>query len=138
MRVDIQRINEAFHLEATNEKGNKVYIDGAPDIGGSDLAFRPMQLMLAAVGGCSSIDVISILQKQRQVVTDYRVSIEAEREKDKTPALFTTVHLHFVLKGTLDAEKVRRAIELSVEKYCSVVKIMEKTATITHSFEIDV
>jgi putative redox protein len=137
MKVDIQRINNAFHLEATNEKGNKVYMDGAPDIGGGDLAFRPMQMMLAAVGGCSSIDVLSILQKQRQEVTGYRVLITAEREKDKTPALFATVHLHFVLEGNLDKEKVQRAIALSVEKYCSVVKIMEKTATITHSFEVE-
>jgi putative redox protein len=136
MKVEIQRINDSFHLEATNEIGNKVYIDGAVDIGGGDLAFRPMQLMLAAVGGCSSIDVISILQKQRQEITDYHVTIEAEREKDKIPALFTTVHLHFALKGNLDKEKVERAIALSVDKYCSVVKIMEKTAIITHSFSI--
>jgi putative redox protein len=136
MKVEIQRINDSFHLEATNEIGNKVYIDGAVDIGGGDLAFRPMQLMLAAVGGCSSIDVISILQKQRQEITDYHVTIEAEREKDKIPALFTTVHLHFALKGNLDKEKVERAIALSVDKYCSVVKIMEKTAVITHSFSI--
>ncbi|TAH19119.1 MAG: OsmC family peroxiredoxin [Cytophagales bacterium] len=136
MKVEIQRINDAFHLEATNELGNKVYIDGSADIGGGDLAFRPMQLMLAAIGGCSSIDVISILQKQRQEVIDYRVTIEAEREKDKVPALFTTVHLHFALKGKLDKDKVEKAINLSVEKYCSVVKIMEKTATITHSFSV--
>ncbi len=136
MKVEIQRINDSFHLEATNELGNKVHIDGAIDIGGGDLAFRPMQLMLAAIGGCSSIDVISILQKQRQEITDYHVTIDAEREKDEIPALFTTVHLHFALKGNLDKEKVERAIALSVDKYCSVVKIMEKTATITHSFSI--
>ncbi len=136
MKIEIQRINDSFHLEATNELGNKVYMDGSVDIGGSDLAFRPMQLMLAAVGSCSSIDVISILQKQRQEITDYHVTIEAEREKDKTPALFTTIHLHFALKGNLEKSKVERAIALSMDKYCSVVKIMEKTATITHSFSI--
>lgn len=137
MKVEIKRINDSFHLEAINELGNKVHIDGAMDIGGGDLAFRPMQLMLAAVGGCSSIDVISILQKQRQEITDYHVTIEAEREKDKTPALFTTIHLHFALKGSLDKDKVERAIALSMDKYCSVVKIMEKTAIITSSFSID-
>lgn len=137
MKVEIRRINDAFHLEATNELGNKVHIDASTDMGGSDLAFRPMQLMLAAIGGCSSIDVISILQKQRQEVTDYHVTIEAERQKDSVPALFTTVHLHFALKGNLEKEKVEKAINLSVDKYCSVVKIMEKTATITHSFSIN-
>lgn len=137
MKVEIRRINDSFHLEAVNELGRNVYIDGSTDIGGGDLAFRPMQLMLAAIGGCSSIDVISILQKQRQEITDYHVTIDAEREKDKTPALFTTVHLHFALKGNLDKDKVERAIILSMDKYCSVVKIMEKTATITHSFSIN-
>ena len=138
MKIEIQRLNNGFHLEARNETGNTLSFDGAPDIGGQNLGFRPMQSVLAALGSCSSIDVISILQKQRLEISDYHVSIEAEREKDKTPSLFTTIHLHFTLKGkNLEAGKVQRAIELSVEKYCSVAKILEKTATITHSFTIE-
>lgn len=137
MKIEIQRLNDAFHLEAKNETGNTLSFDGSPEIGGQNLGFRPMQSVLAALGSCSSIDVISILQKQKQEITDYHVTIEAEREKDKTPALFTTIHLNFALKGkNLEAGKVQRAIELSVEKYCSVAKILEKTATITHSFSI--
>ena len=138
MKIEIKRLNDAFHLEASNELGNKLFFDASPDIGGQDLGFRPMQSVLAALGSCSSIDVISILQKQKQELTDYQVTIDGEREKDKTPSLFTTIHLHFALKGkNLEAGKVQRAIELSVDKYCSVAKILEKTATITHSFSIE-
>jgi putative redox protein len=97
-----------------------------------------MQGVLAALGSCSSIDVISILQKQKQEITAYLVTIDGQREQGKTPSLFTTIHLHFSLKGkNLESGKVQRAIELSVDKYCSVAKILEKTATITHSFTIE-
>jgi putative redox protein len=137
MKVEVSRINNAYHLEATNEQGNKLYMDGAPEIGGSNLAFRPMQMLLAALAGCSSIDVINILKKQRQEITDYHVLVEGEREKGKEPALFTDIHIHFDLKGNLDKEKVQKAIELSLDKYCSVAKTLEKTAKITYSFSVE-
>ncbi len=137
MKVEVSRINNAYHLEAINEQGNKLYMDGAPDIGGNNLAFRPMQMLLAALAGCSSIDVINILKKQRQEITDYRVIVEGEREKEKEPALFTDIHIHFSLKGNLDKEKVQKAIELSLGKYCSVAKTLEKTANITYSFSVE-
>ena len=123
-------------MEAKNELGNSVRMDGSPDVGGSDLAMRPMQLLLAALGGCSSIDVISILKKQRQDLKDLKISVTGEREKNVEPSLYTEVHAHFKLYGNLDAEKVEKAINLSMEKYCSVVKTLEKTATITYTFEI--
>ncbi len=137
MKVEVSRINNAYHLEAINEQGNKLYMDGAPDIGGSNLAFRPMQMLLAALAGCSSIDVINILKKQKQEITDYRVVVEGEREKEKEPALFTDIHIHFNLKGNLDKEKVQKAIELSLGKYCSVAKTLEKIAKITYSFSVE-
>ncbi len=136
MRIELKRLNDAYHIIASNKDGNTIEIDGAPKIGGENKGFRPMQLLAAAAGSCSSIDIISILKKQRQTIKNFEVVIDAEREVDKVPSLFETIHLHYVLSGQLEKEKVEKAINLSLDKYCSVVKILEKTAKITHSYEI--
>lgn len=136
MKIELQRINDAFHLEAKNEDGKTVYIDGSPAIGGSNLAMRPMQMVLAALGGCSAIDIINILRKQRQPLEDFRVNIEAEREEGKTPSLFTKIHVHYILQGDLKPNKVEKAVNMSMEKLCSVKMILDKTAAISWSFEI--
>jgi len=136
MKITLKRLDDMYHLQAINEDGRTIETDGAPAIGGGNKAFRPMQLLLAAAGSCSSIDLISILKKQKQDLKDLHVEVTAEREKDKTPAVFTEVHLHYILTGNLDEEKVKRALNLAVEKYCSVVKILEKTAQVTYTYEI--
>lgn len=136
MKIILKRLDDAYHLEAKNEDGNTIETDGAPTIGGNNKGMRPMQLLLAAVGSCSSIDIISILKKQKQELKDLEVEVTAEREKDSVPALFTDVHIHFKLKGDLADEKVKRAVNLSIDKYCSVVKILEKTAKVSSSYEI--
>lgn len=136
MKIDIHRLDDAFHLQAVNEEGNTVETDGALDIGGHGKGMRPMQVVLAALGTCSSIDVILLLRKQKQDLKDIRVSIEAEREKDKTPALFTDIHVHYQLFGAIDDKKAERAVSLSMDKMCSVGKILEKTAKITWSYEV--
>jgi len=136
MKITLKRLDDAYNLEAVNEDGNKVLTDGAPKIGGNKKGMRPMQLVLTAAGSCSSIDIISILKKMKQDVDDFEVEVTAEREQDKVPSLFTEVHLHYKLTGNLEEEKVRRAVELSITKYCSVVKILEKTAKVSSSFEI--
>jgi putative redox protein len=97
---------------------------------------RPMQLLLAAMGGCSSIDVINILKKQKQPLKDIKVTITGEREKDAIPSLYTEVHAHFKLFGNLDPDKAQKAVSLSIDKYCSVAKTLEKTAKITYSIEV--
>ncbi len=137
MKIHLKRIDNAFHLEASNELGKIIEMDGAPKIGGSDKAARPMQVLLMSLAGCSSMDVLDILKKQRQQVEDFRIEVDAEREKDKTPALFTDIHLHFYLKGDLNEKKVERAVNLSMETYCSVAKIVEKTAKITWEYTIE-
>lgn len=137
MKVRLRRLNENYHMEAVNEVGNVVQMDGAPAIGGADLGARPMEVLLMSLAGCSSIDVLSILKKMKQDVEDYDVEVNAEREQDKVPSLFTKIHLRYYLKGELDESKVKRAIALSVEKYCSVTKILEPTATITWSYDIE-
>jgi putative redox protein len=136
MKIVLKRLNDACHLEARNEEGNSVDIDGSPSVGGENKGFRPMQLLAAGAGGCSSIDIISILKKQRQDLKDIEVIVDAEREEGKTPSLFRTIHIHYILTGILNEEKVKGAINLSLQKYCSVVKTLEKTATITSSYEI--
>jgi len=136
MRIQIKRLNDAYLMQAQNEEGAIIRLDTAPSHGATEVAFRPMQLLLAGVGSCSTIDIIDILKKQRQTVQDIEVSVDGEREKDKTPSLFATIHIHYTLYGNVDETKAKNAIALSLEKYCSVAKTLEKTAVITHSFEI--
>lgn len=137
MKIELKRQNAPFHMEASNEAGVKIYTDGIPLEGEQARGMRPMELMLAGIGSCSSIDIVDILQKQRQGLEDIQVSVFGEREAGKVPSLFTTIHLHYVLSGSLDEEKVKRALDLSMNKYCSVAKIIEKTAEITYSYEIN-
>lgn len=136
IKIDIGRVSDTFHLEATNEGGNTVHLDASPDIGGTNKGMRPMQLMLTALGGCSSIDLINILKKQKQDLKDIKITVTGEREKDAIPSLFTEVHVHFKLFGDIDHDKAQKAVSLAVEKYCSVAKTLEKTAKVTNSFEI--
>ena len=136
IKIELSRLNDAFHMEAKNEQGNTVHIDASPDIGGTNQGMRPMQLLLSALGGCSSIDIINILKKQKQPLKDIKVSVTGEREKDVIPSLFTEVHAHFKLYGDLDPDKVQKAVTLGVEKYCSVAKTLEYKAKVTYSFEI--
>jgi putative redox protein len=134
--IDLKRVSGDFHLEATNDTGNSIHLDASPDIGGTGKGMRPMQLLLAALGGCSSVDLVMILKKQKQELKDISITVSGEREKGKVPSLYTDAHIHFKLVGNLDKEKVEKAIVLAVEKYCSVAKTLEKSAIITHSFEI--
>ncbi len=135
-KIELSRASDTFHLEAVNESGNTIHMDASPDIGGTNKGMRPMQLLLAAMGGCSSVDVINILRKQKQELKDIKITVTGEREKEAVPALYTEVHAHFKLYGDLDKDKVQKAVSLSVEKYCSVAKTLEATAKVTYSFEI--
>lgn len=136
MKITIERLNDAVHMEAKNEDGVSLQMDGTPDIGGQYLGFRPMQMLLAAAGGCSSIDIIGILKKQRQKLAGFKVDVEGDRVSVDEYSEFKSIHLHYTLSGELDEKKVEKAIELSLTKYCSVTKTLEKTAKITSSFEI--
>lgn len=121
---------------AESGSGHAVVMDGSPDIGGKNLGPRPMEMLLMGAGGCTSVDVVMILQKSRQDVVDCEVEIEAERAEDH-PKVFTRIHMHFTVKGRgLKPEVVDRAIKLSAEKYCSASIILAKTAAMTHDFEI--
>ncbi len=120
------------------ETGSKhaIVVDGAPEAGGRDMAPRPMELLLAGAGGCTTFDVVSILKKGRHAVTGCEVSLQAERAETE-PKVFTRIHIHFKVSGRqLKPEAVARAIELSKSKYCSASIMLGKTAEITHDFEI--
>lgn len=137
MKIQLKRINDAVNLEATNEDGVKLLMDGSPAIGGQNLGMRPMQLLLTSLGGCSSMDVLSILKKMQQDIEEYDVELNGQREEGVEPSLFKDIHVHFKLKGkNLEAGKVQRAIDLSMTKYCSVAKTLEPTAKITYDFEL--
>lgn len=136
IKVEIDRIDRDYRMEAVNEAGNKIIMDAGQADGGHDSGFRPMQLLLAAFGGCSAIDLISILRKQREPLQDVKITVTGEREKGAVPALYTEAHAHFKLYGDINPEKAQKAVALSVDKYCSVAKTLEKTAKVTYSFEI--
>ncbi len=136
MTVHLQRQDDAFLFETANDEGLTVTTDGSPDIGGQGKGMRPMQLVLAAVGSCSSIDVVLLLKKQRQDLQDIKVVISGQRV-DTEPRVFTDIHVHYRLFGTLDEKKVERACRLSMEKLCSVSLMLKAGGVnITWDYEI--
>jgi putative redox protein len=132
------RIKWLDHMSFVGESdsGHSVVMDSGPDSGGRDLGIRPMEMLLLGLGDCTSIDVVSILHKSRQPVSDCVAEIEAERASE-VPKVFTRIHVHFIVSGKgLDPVKVGRAVELSATKYCSASLMLEKAAEVTHDFEI--
>lgn len=124
MKIDLKRENDAVHFSSGGSGNVRVHIDGSPEIGGQGLGVRPMELVLMALGSCSSFDLITILNKQRQHVEDLQVSVEGERA-DAVPAVFTSILITFVLKGDIDPAKAGKAAELAVKKYCSVHNMLQ-------------
>ena len=116
--------------------GHAVVMDGPPELGGKNLGIRPMEMMLMGLGGCTSFDVMLILQRSRQNVTDCVAELSAERA-ETDPKVFTKIHIHFIVTGKeLKEKKVKRAVELSATKYCSASIMLAQTVDITHDYEI--
>lgn len=126
VKVEIERVNGAFGFEAKDANGHTVKIDTSPETGGENFGVRPMQLLLMGLGGCSGIDILSILKKQRQNVTAFRMRIEGEREGGKDPSLWKTIQLVFEFEGEVDKDKAEKACALSMEKYCSVSETLKR------------
>lgn len=137
MQVQLVRVDDAFHFEAVGTSGVAQHIDAATDIGGHNAGARPMEMLLMGLAGCSAIDVILILNKQKQVIDDFRMTVDGLRPKGATPAPFQKIHITYRLKGQLDPDRVKRAIDLSMDKYCSATAQFRPTAEITYSFEIE-
>lgn len=138
MKIDVNWLGEGFHFESENETKGKIRIDGSNKIGGLEGGLSPMQLLLAGAGGCSAIDVISILEKQKQKLTSLKVEVDGDRQKEEGAghSEYKTIHMHFIFEGDLDPKKVERALKLSITKYCSVSKALEKGSEITYDYEI--
>jgi putative redox protein len=135
MKARIKWIDDVMFV-GESDSGHSLVMDGSPDHGGRNLGMRPMELLLQGLGGCTSFDVMLILRKARQPVRDCVCEIEAIRA-ESDPKVFTRIHIHFIVSGKGLSEKhVKRAIELSAEKYCSASIMFAKTAEITHDYEI--
>ena len=127
---------EGVSFLGESESGHTMLMDGAPEAGGHNLGMRPMETLLIGAGGCTAFDVIFILKKARQNVTDCVAEIDADRAPTD-PKVFTKIHFHFIVTGkNLNPTQVQRAINLSAEKYCSASIMLGKTAAMTHDFEI--
>jgi putative redox protein len=136
MKATIKWVEGAMFLGESGS-GHCVVMDGPEEIGGRNAGIRPMEMLLIGVGACSSVDVVSILKKARQDVTDCEARVEAKRV-DAIPAVFESIHMHFIVSGkNLDDGKVKRAVELSAEKYCSASIMLQKGGVeMTHGYEI--
>ncbi len=135
MEVSAQWVDGICFL-GTTESGHSVVMDGAPAVGGHNRGARPMEMLLLGIAGCSSIDVVNIVKKQRQDIVDCFTHVKAERAQTE-PKVFTKIHIHFeVLGKDLKEDAVAKAVELSAEKYCSASIMLGKACEISHSFEV--
>ncbi|HEY0175203.1 MAG TPA: OsmC family protein [Pedobacter sp.] len=136
MEINLVRKNDKFNFEAENSVGQTVELDANPAIGGEGKGFRPMEMLLVGLGGCSGIDMVNVLTKQKEPLDDINIKISATRKDDEVPAIFDVINIHFDLYGALNMQKVERALELTFEKYCSVSNILSRSATINFSYAI--
>ena len=121
---------------AESGSGHSVVLDGPPESGGQNMGVRPMEMLLMGMGGCTAFDIIHILKKGRHNVQNCEIQLDAERA-ETDPKVFIRIHMHYVIKGeNLPDSAVKRAIELSAEKYCSASIMLGKCAEITHDYEI--
>jgi putative redox protein len=135
MKVRVKLI-EGVSFVGQSESGHSVVMDGPPEGGGRNLGVRPMEMLLLGLGGCSAYDVVHILRKGRQQVSDCIADIDATRA-ETDPKVFTRIHVHFTVSGkSLDPKRVEQAVKLSAEKYCSASIMLGKAAEVTHDFEV--
>ena len=133
MNVEIKQV-EGVTWMVSGPSGHGIIVDGAPEIGGRNLGMRPMELVLAGLGGCTAMDVMSTLKKQRQDVTDCRIEVSAQRA-DSIPRVFTHIELQYHVYGrNLRESAVERAVNLSMETYCSVSRMLTESVEIVYSY----
>lgn len=135
MKARVKWVEDVMFLGESGT-GHAVVMDGPEEKGGHGTGMRPMELLLLGMGGCTSFDIVEILKKARQDITDCVVEISAERS-DEVPKVFTKIHVHYKVSGkNLKESHVKRAVELSTEKYCSASIMLGKSAEITHDYEV--
>lgn len=130
MKISLKRLNDNYHFETVNERGDIIHLDNKsePDPKGAS----PMELLLMGIAGCSGIDIVMILKKQKIELLDLQMEVEGFRQDGAVPNVFTAIKLNVKLKGDFTPEKAKRAVDLSIDKYCSVAKMLEKTAEISY------
>ena len=126
IKIDVERVQGDYGFEARDVYGHTVQIDNSPEGGGTNFGVRPMQLVLMGLGGCSGIDIISILKKQRHTVEKFSMKLEGEREAGVEPSLWKYITIVFQLQGAIDPDKAERACQLSMDKYCSVAETLRR------------
>jgi putative redox protein len=126
VKIELKRVEGDFGFEATDSNGHVIRLDSNPENGGVNFGVRPMQVLLMGLGGCSGIDIVSILKKQRQTIEGFEMKIEGARQQGVEPSLWENVKIVFELKGDIDMDKARRACQLSMDKYCSVAETLRK------------
>jgi len=129
IEINVNKKEGDFGFEARDVNGHTIRMDTSPESGGNNFGVRPMQVLLMGMGGCSAIDIVMILKKQRQTIDDFTMKIEGEREDTKDPSLWKNVNIVFELKGDIDVDKAERACELSINKYCSVAETLRRGGT---------
>ena len=129
IKINLNRVAGDFGFEAVDASGHVLKMDTSAESGGVDFGIRPMQVLLMGMGGCSGIDIVMILQKQRQTIENFSMKIEGERETGKEPSLWENVKLVFELTGNIDLDKAQRACDLSMNKYCSVAETLRRGGT---------
>jgi putative redox protein len=135
MKIHLKRLNDNYHFETKNERGDIVHLDNKSEP--NPQGASPMELLLMGIAGCSGIDVVLILKKQQIELEDFQMEVEGSRVDGAVPNVFTGIHLKVLLKGELPAAKAKRAVDLSLQKYCSVAKMLEKTAEITYDIYLN-
>ncbi|MGF1925792.1 MAG: OsmC family protein [Bacteroidia bacterium] len=136
MEINLKRKSGKFNFEASNETGFTVELDAKAAIGGEGKGFRPMEMMLVGLGGCSGIDMVNVLSKQKEPLEDIKIRIQATRKDEETPPIFDVIDIHFELAGDLSSAKVERALKMTFDKYCSVANILGRSATLNFSYQI--
>lgn len=137
MKIDVQLQHYPYHFVGVNDTGNEVHMDGSSDIGGQNRGSRPTEVLLMSLAGCMGIDVVSILEKQRQLFSSFRMEVEGERTEVASARPFSHITIHFYFEGDLEPGKAQRAIELSMEKYCSVGLTINKQTKIDFTLHVN-
>lgn len=129
MKIQLKRLNNDYHFETVNERGNVIHLDNKSEA--NPQGASPMELLLMGIAGCSGIDIVMILRKQQLEMTNFQMEVEGMRVDGEIPNVFRKIHLKIYIDGDIPANKAKRAVDLSLEKYCSVAKMLEKTAEIS-------
>ncbi len=127
-KIEMERTSGDYGFELKDQNNHTLKTDSSDESGGSNFGFRPMQLLLSGLGTCSAIDMIAILKKQKQIITQFKITVEGEREKDKIPSLWETIKVTFSIKG-IEKDKAEKAAALSMNKYCSVAETLRRSGT---------